>query len=136
MAIKKDGRDYILETKENQYNLKLTFKALDYLDNVYTLEDEDSKIKFGFGVNKLVVGLQMKNVTAIIHFIKATTLHLAQKPSEEELIEMIDLLSDKDYDGLFDIIIDFLTAAALTKHTMKKIEQAAKKEQKQVAKKN
>lgn len=135
MAILKNGRNFTLKIKDKEYPLRISFRSLDYLDQVYTLEDKESGIKFGFGLNLLVMGLQIKNITAIINLLKAATLHLAQKPSEDEIIEMIDGLNDKEYFALFDGLDDFLSNAALTKHAYRQIKKAAAAETKKIEEK-
>ena len=127
MGIKKDGKDYTLETGKGTYPLRMTFKSLDYLDDIYKLKDEESGIDFGYGVKFLIAEITMLNLNAILHMIRSATLHLASKPSEESIIDMIGDMTDKEYDALFTVAQDFLSEAALTKHAAKSFKATAKK---------
>lgn len=79
MAILKNGRDFTLKINDKEYPLRISFRSLDYLDQVYTLEDKESGIKFGFGLNLLVMGLQIKNITAIINLLKGCNFTFSTK---------------------------------------------------------
>lgn len=136
MGIKKDGRDYTLETARGTYPLRMTFKSLDYLDGIYKIEDAESGIDFGVGVQLLIAEITMQNLKAVLHLIRAATMHLASKPSEDSIIDMIGDMTDKEYDALFKAANDFLSDAALTKHAAKSYLAATKAAAKTENKKN
>ena len=117
MGIKKDVRDYTLDTGKGTYPLRMTFKSLDYLDGIYKIEDDG--VDFGVGVQLLIAEMTLGNLKAVLHLIRSATLHLASKPSEDEIIDMIGNMTDKDYEGFFAAAQDFLSEAALTKHAAK-----------------
>lgn len=132
MGIKKDGRDFALETGKGTYPLRMTFKSLDYLDGIYKIEDDG--IGFGAGVQLLIAEMTMQNLKAVLHLIRAATLHLGSKPPENDIIEMIGAMTDKEYDALFKAAQDFLSEAALTKHAAKNYKAAAEKAKKEAEK--
>lgn len=126
MGIKKDGRDYKLETAKGTYPLRMTFKSLDYLDGIYKIEDAESGIDFGVGVQLLIAEMTMQNLKAVLHLIRAATLHLGNKPPEDDIIDMIGDMTDKEYDAFFKAAQDFLSEAALTKHAARSYKAATK----------
>lgn len=134
MGIKKDGKDYTLETASGAYPLRMTFKSLDYLDRIYKIEDDG--VDFGVGVQLLIAEMTLGNLKAVLHLIRSATLHLASKPSEDEIIDMIGNMTDKDYEGFFKSAQDFLSEAALTKHAARNYLKATKAAAKTSDKKN
>lgn len=134
MGIKKDGRDYTLETGKGTYPLRMTFKSLDYLDSIYKIEDDG--VDFGVGVRLLIAEITMQNLNAVLHFIRAATLHLGSKPPENDIIDMVGAMTDKEYDALFKAAQDFLFEAALTKHAAKNYKTAVEKAKKEAEKKD
>lgn len=119
-----------LELGGKKYDIYMGIASLNYLDKVYTIKDQASGIEFGAGVEFLISSLNMGNMMAMVHFIKAGTETEKSKPSNKAIEDFIGSLSDEELEELFSEAVEEIKKQPLTKHTVNKMEKRIKGEEK------
>ena len=119
-----------LELSGKKYDIYMGIASLNYLDKVYTIKDQASGIEFGAGVEFLISSLNMGNMMAMVHFIKAGTETEKSKPSNKAIEDFIGSLSDEELEELFSEAVEEIKKQPLTKHTVNKMEKRIKGEEK------
>ena len=110
-----------LKIGEKEYPITLGFGALDYLDQVYSLEFAGGA-KLGQGVTFAINYLNDENPLVLYHLIKAGTITERQKPANEDVEAFIMDAGDKGtLDKLFKEFSDELKKQPLTKMKVLKI---------------
>ena len=89
-----------------EYKLAFGMKFIERLDHLYA-QDLDG-VKFGMGVESIVMYLKMENPTSLFFGIKAAAAHLKTKPSDEDIEVFITELAEKD--KLSKLFKDFFSA--------------------------
>ena len=102
-----------LKINNNEYTMNYGFSAINYLDEVYYAELNNTKI--GFGVQLVITQLKAQNVMALIHMIKAGTSTAVKRPSNDEIEEFIGSLSMEEFDTLCEEFIEELKKQPLTR---------------------
>ena len=101
-----------IDNKEFELNFGLA--AIDYLDNIYYVEQEG--FKFGQGIRILMSKLLLTDPVAMYHTIKAGTGTLASKPSSDGIEAFLSQKFGKDEGEKFaDELMGELESAPLTK---------------------
>lgn len=102
-----------LKINDKEYTMNYGFSAINYLDEVYYAELNNTKI--GFGVQLVITQLKAQNVMALIHMIKAGTSTAVKRPSNDEIEEFIGSLSMEEFDTLCEEFIEELKKQPLTR---------------------
>lgn len=109
----------IITMEGREYELRFGIAALDYLDRIYTTSAEG--IEFSVGLSMFASQIQMGNVTAIIHAIKAGTCTESHKPSNKVIEEFIGEMNEEEMDMFFLEVTEELKKQPLTRTATKKM---------------
>lgn len=125
MQVKIDGKDY---------KLNFGLAAINYLDNIYYVEQ--GGFKFGQGIRILMSKLLLTDPVAMCQAIKAATSTLDSKPSNDGIEEFLSTKFEKDEGEKFaDELMGELESAPLTKGQAKGIRADVAKLQEEIEKK-
>lgn len=96
VAVNIDGKDY---------ELHFGWGFLEYVNNVYGVEQKGQKSQFG-GMYILYTGSTLQDPHTLVHIIKAGTITERQKPSNKGITEFIEGLLEEEgaYEELYSQI--------------------------------
>lgn len=109
----------IINVGGREYEMRFGIAALDYLDKVYVTSAEG--IEFSVGLSMFSSQVQMRNVTAMIHAIKAGTCTEPQRPSNKAIEEFIGSMDEEEMELFFLEVTDELKKQPLTRIATKKV---------------
>lgn len=113
---------------KKNYELKLSLKGVNYLDEIYKVKT-DYGVSFGMGINYVVSALDTLNASVIFNLIKASLLHIKERPNDCEIEKYIEDRFDEDIDGFLKEINDFLLSQPFSKAIIRRINPKVKEKE-------
>lgn len=97
----------LIEIKGKEYELKWNLEAINYLDNIYTIDFDVSgmKAKFGAGLQSGIAQLSFKSPVVVAQFIRAGLKHYKAVIFSDEAIENV-IIERINKDGDLDLLIE------------------------------
>lgn len=122
-----------LKIGKEDYELNFGIAAIDYLDNIYYVEQDG--FRFGQGIRILMSKLLLSDPVAMYHAIKAGTVTLPSKPFNVDVETFLAGKFEKDEGEKFaEELMGELESAPLTKTQAKGIRQDVEEVQKELEK--
>lgn len=118
----------LIEIKNKEYELKWNLEAINYLDNIYTInfDMEGMQAKFGAGLQSGVSQLALGSPVVVANFIKAGLKHYKALIFTDEAIEnaIINRINkDGDINKLIEDIQKSLKDNPLTKTSVSNLDE-------------